>query len=92
MKIKQEEVGRVCRLILEKLKEKKMLIFKANEKVVYEALVETFSKNLREEEAIDQEARKILEENSQASEQGLDRQKMFLMIKRKLAKDRGFVL
>ena len=92
MKIKQEEVQRVCRLILEKLKEKKMITFKASEKKVYDVLVETFLKNLEEEKSIDTKARAILEENTQISDQDVDRQKMFLMIKRKLAKDRGFVL
>lgn len=92
MKIKQEEVQRVCRLVLEKLKEKKMITFKATEKKVHDVLTATFLKNLEEEQTIDEEARRILEENMQFTQQDLDRQKMFLMIKRKLAKDRGFVL
>ena len=92
MKIRQEQVERVCRLVLEGLKQKKMIIFKAPEAKVYQKLVDTFQANLREEEHIDEEAKRILEERLENSDPNLDRQKMFLMIKRKLAQDKGFVL
>lgn len=92
MKIKQEEVQRVCRLVLEKLKEKKLIMLKSKENTVYEALVATFIKNLHEEEVLDRKAEEILEENTPEDQPGFDRQKMFLMIKRKLAKEKGFVL
>ena len=89
MKIKQEEVHRICRLILERLKEKKLIILKTAEEKVYQALVSTFIKNLQEEEDIEEKARKILEESSQ---EGIDSHKMLLMIKRKIAKERNFIL
>ncbi len=93
MKIKQEQIERVCRLVLEHLKEKKMVIFKAPEPQVYQKLVNTFVKNIQQEDAIDEEAKRILEETlANASDDSLDRQKMFLMIKRKIAKERGFIL
>ena len=94
MKVKQEQIDRVCRLILEHLKEKKLVTLKVPEAEVYKKLAQAFSKNVLEEDQIDQEAKRILEETLQAtSEEGmLDRQKMFLLIKRKLAKDRGFIL
>lgn len=93
MKIKQEQVEKVCRLILEHLKEKKMIMLKVPESQVYQKLVQVFTNNLKQEEAIDQQAKRILEETLEQSNQDqLDRQKMFLMIKRKLAKDKGFIL
>ncbi len=78
-------------MILGKLEEKKLVVLKAPEEKIHQALVQTFFANLEEEERLHQEAERILEENIKESE-GLDRQKMFLMIKRKLAKDRGFIL
>ncbi len=92
MRIKQEQVDRACRLILESLKQKKIITFKTPEAKVYQKLVEIFNANLKEEELIDEEAKKILEASLQDSDPTLDRQKMFLMIKRKLAKDKGFIL
>ena len=92
MKIKQEQVERCCRLILEHLKEKKMITLKVPEGQVYQKLVDTFLKNLKQEEQIDVDAKALLEKTLENSSQDLDRQKMFLMIKRKLAKDRGFIL
>jgi hypothetical protein len=91
MKIKQEVVHRVCRMILEKLKEKKLIKLKVSEDKVYEALVETFSSNLQEEADIDAKAQEIFESNI-GSDETVDRHKMLLMIKRKIAKDRGFIL
>jgi hypothetical protein len=91
MKIKQEQVHQVCRMILGKLEEKKLAVLKAPEEKIHQALVQTILSNLQEEARLHQEAERILEENIKESE-GLDRQKMFLMIKRKLAKDRGFIL
>lgn len=92
MKLKQEQIEKACRLILEHLKEKKLIILKAPELQVYQKLVHTFTHNIQQEEAIDQEAKKILETTLEQSSQELDRQKLFLMIKRKLAKDKGFIL
>ena len=92
MKIRQEQVERVCRLVLEGLKQKKLITFKVPEMKVYEKLVHTFQANLKEEEHIDEEAKGILEERLENSDPNLDRQKMFLLIKRKLAQDKGFIL
>lgn len=93
MKIKQDQVERVCRLVLEHLKEKKMISFKVPENQVYQKLVHVFLKNLHDEDGIDEEAKRILEETLQeSSDEMLDRQKMFLMIKRKIAKDKGFII
>lgn len=92
MKIKQEQVERCCRLILEHLKEKKLIILKAPENKVYQKLVDTFLKNVKEEEQLEEQARALLEKTLESSSEDLDRQKMFLLIKRKLAKDRGFIL
>jgi len=78
-------------MILAKLEEKKLVVLKAPSEKIHQGLVETFLKNLQQEEEIDRQAEQILEENIGGSE-GLDRQKMFLMIKRKIAKDRGFIL
>ena len=59
---------------------------------MYQKLLETFQVNLKEEERIDEEAKGILEERLENADPSLDRQKMFLMIKRKLAQDKGFIL
>jgi len=91
MKLKQEEVQRVCRLVLERLKEKQLVVLKEAEDVVYKAMLQAFMKNLQDEEAIDVAAQKILEQNLEANPD-VDQYKMLLLIKRKIAKDKGFVL
>ena len=92
MKIKQDQVEKVCRMALEGLKEKKMIKLKAPERVVFDAMVSTVLKNFDEENQIDQKAHELLEETLSTLPEDVDRQKMYMLIKRKLAKDRGFVL
>jgi hypothetical protein len=59
----------------------------AVESRVYDAL----RKNFQEEEAIEREADRVLEANKRQSV-GMDQRTLFLKIKEKIARDRGFVL
>jgi len=57
------------------------------EKRIFEAL----KKNFQEELAIEREAERILEENKRQSS-GMDQRTLFMKIKEKVARERGFVL
>ncbi|MBI4041640.1 MAG: DUF507 family protein [Deltaproteobacteria bacterium] len=92
MKIKQDQVEKVCQFLVQALQEKKLIKFKASEREVFETLVKAFIANLAEEEEIDLKAKEVLEQTMENTPENIDRQKMFLMIKRKLAKERGFIL
>jgi hypothetical protein len=59
----------------------------AVESRVYDAL----RKNFQEEEAIEREAERVLDANKRQSV-GMDQRTLFLKIKEKIARDRGFVL
>ena len=54
-------------------------------------MIEVIAKNFAEEEAIEEEARKMLASVAQAS-RDMDPYKMFLLAKQKLAAKKGFIL
>lgn len=93
MKLSREQVEKLVRVSLERLKEKGLIEFKADEKKVYERMVEIFLADLKKEEDLDREVEALLRSHSGAVDsQKVDYRKMFSMIKNKLARERGIVL
>ncbi|MEE9613751.1 MAG: DUF507 family protein [Thermodesulfobacteriota bacterium] len=93
MRLTREQVEKACGLILERLKEKKLIVFKADEGKVLERMVEVFLEDLRAEDRLDKEIEAILSSHSNAiDDQRLDYRRMFNMIKGKLARERGLTL
>ena len=93
MRLSKAQVEAVSRLILERLKEKGLIVFKADEEVVLKRMVEIFMADLKAEDELDREVENILSAHSSTIDsQRLDYRKMFNMIKSKLARERGIVL
>ncbi len=91
MKVKPEQLERFAVLLLKNYHDKDVIIPKADEAALKKMIVEIITKNLAEEDAIDEEARKMLAVHTQGS-RDVDPYKMFLLAKQKLAAKRGFVL
>jgi len=93
MKLSREQVEKLVRASIERLKEKELIEFKADEKKVYERMVEIFVADLKAEDDLDKEVEALLKSHSGAMDsQRVDYRKMFSMIKNKLARERGIVL
>lgn len=56
------------------------------------AIVTTLRKNLDQEQSLDADAKALLEAHLKQAPPGIDRQRLFLMIKKKLADERGIPL
>jgi hypothetical protein len=67
------------------------MVSKAPETSIKQKVVEVVTKNFAEEEAIEEEARKMLASVAPAS-RDMDPFKMFLLAKQKLAAKKGFIL
>jgi len=91
MKIKPEQLERFAVLLLKNYRDKDVINAKADEGVLKKAIVEIITKNFAEEDAIEEEARKVLAAHTQGS-RDVDPYKMFLLAKQKLAAKRGFIL
>jgi hypothetical protein len=93
MKLSKEQAEKITALILAKLKERDLIIFKADEEMVLKKMQDVFIADLKAEDSLDREVEHILSTHAAAIDsQRLDYRKMFNMIKTKLARERGIVL
>ena len=94
MKVKAEQIERLVDQLLKAYHSKELIVLKAKEAQVQAKIKNTLAQNFHEEETIEEEARQMLATHAgQVREAGeMDHYKMFLLIKRKLAQKRGFIL
>ncbi|MBI5643454.1 MAG: DUF507 family protein [Deltaproteobacteria bacterium] len=91
MKLTKEQVEKISESILARLKDKDLIVFKADERRVLEKINEAILADLRAEDTLDKEVEEILKTHG-AGAQKLDYRKMFNMVKGKLARERGIIL
>ena len=93
MKLSIEQVDKISRIVVDKLKDKGLIVFKSPEDKVLEKTREIIIGNLRAEDDLDREVESILQTHTGAIDnQKIDYRKMFGMIKNKLARERGIIL
>ncbi len=93
MKLTIEQVDKISRIVVERLKEKDLVVFKAPENKVLERMHEIIMRDLKAEDDLDREVEEILKTHTGSMDnQKIDYRKMFSMIKGKLARERGIVL
>lgn len=91
MKLKQDQLGKLSRLLLESYHAQELFKPNRDEKAILVKIEGVISQNFAEEEAIEEEARKMLASHTQAT-RDMDHFKMFLIAKQKLAAKKGFIL
>ncbi|MEI6093046.1 MAG: DUF507 family protein [bacterium] len=93
MKLNTSQTQHICEKILRDLKDKNIIIFKAEEGAVLKRMIQELEKNLKEEETIELEAKKLLEvHKTELSSAGMNQAKFFGMLKKEIAKKKGFIL
>lgn len=92
MRLSETQVRNICQKILQVLKTEHLIQFKSGEPEVLEKMTEIFIKDLRVEDDINKEAEKLLQQYTAKMGTGIDREKMFQMIKKQLIKDRKVVV
>ena len=92
MRLTNIQVERMVRRVLHDLQERKLLIFKTKEDAVVATAVKAVLASMDREKDLDSEARMMVEKLEKQNAEPFDRHKMFLLIKKKLAKDRGIIL
>jgi hypothetical protein len=91
MKIKPEQLERLASLLIVKYRAKDLLITKATDAEIKTKIIGIVHQNFAEEEAIEEEARKMLASYARVAKD-MDPYKMFLLAKQKLAAKKGFIL
>jgi hypothetical protein len=92
MKISDKQMQRMAKLIIEELKAEKFIQFKSNEQAVLSRAVAIIKKNYNDEKALDQEVNDMMDDLEQQHAGEFQRYKMFPMLKKKIAEQKGFVL
>ncbi len=91
MKIKPDQLDRLAKTLLAAYQAKDLMIARSQESEIKSKIVEVINQNFAEEEAIEEEARKMLFTYARVSKD-MDPYKMFLLAKQKLAAKKGFIL
>jgi hypothetical protein len=89
--MKPEQIEKLAELLIQELLRAKLTVLKADKQAAESKIKDIIAKNFAEEQQIENEARQLLAANRGAVPE-LDEHKMFLLIKQKLARQKGFVL
>jgi hypothetical protein len=91
MKVRPEELERFATQLVKSYRDKELIGTQSDDHVLKSKIVDIITENFAEEEAIEQETRKILASHTRGA-RDLDAYKMFVLAKQKLAAKRGFIL
>lgn len=92
MKLSGIEIERMVRRVFDQLKSQNIMQFKESEDKAFRRAVELVQEEFDEEAKLDLEVNKMIEELERQNPNGFERYKMFPLLKRKLAKQKGIIL
>lgn len=92
MKITEEEIQRICMRVLATWKDKKLAEIKQPDGQILAFLQGTILNNLHAEDELNKDVEVMLKKYEAQISAGMDRRKLFQMIKTQLAKERKIVL
>lgn len=78
--------------VFEQWKKQNVIIFKEDEKKVFQRALEVIKENYQEEADLEQEVIKMIDQLERTNPGEFQRYKMFPILKQKLAKERKFIL
>jgi hypothetical protein len=91
MKIKREQLDRLATMLLAAYRAKDLISAGSQEPEINAKIMEIINQNFAEEEALEEEARRMLSTYAKVAKD-MDPYKMFLLAKQKLAAKKGFIL
>lgn len=93
MRLSQHQVEKVSEMVLERLVKHGVLPSVARTEAILSRIRMTISEDFRAEDTLDEEVRKILQAHRKEIDSGkVDYAKMFQMVKKRLAEERGIIL
>lgn len=82
----------MAREMIEAMKAQKCIEFKAKEEKVIERIAEVIRADFEREAQLDQEVNKMMDDLERQNPGGFQRYKMFPLLKKRLAKEKGIIL
>lgn len=92
MKVSEKQMKRMAEAILKGLKEQKVITFKEKEEIVCERALNFIKGDFIREQELDREVNRMMDDLERQNPGEFQRYKMFPMLKRRLAKEKGIVL
>ena len=92
MKISDKQIQRMAQAILKGLKEQQVITFKEKEDVVAERAAAIIRADFAREQELDREVNRMMDDLERQTPEGFQRYKMFPMLKKRLAKEKGIIL
>lgn len=92
MRMRPDQIELLANYLAHHWSKEKLATFPKGEAVAIKRIMELIIGNFEEEDRINEEASRLLEQNKRKFGQGLDEDRAFSMIRKQLAKERGFVL
>ncbi|HEX4924867.1 MAG TPA: DUF507 family protein [Bdellovibrionales bacterium] len=92
MRLTSVQIERMVRRVFEELKSQNIVKFKEPEDKVFKRAIELCENEFKAEAELDREVNRMLDDLERQNPNGFQRSKMFGMIKRRLAKEKGFIL
>jgi hypothetical protein len=93
MKLSKERIAHIAESLAQRLTQQKMVALTGSHQALVETLGHAIMEELSAEDKLNAEVRTLMKKYEAEIEKGqVDYQKMFLMVKKQLAKDRGVIL
>jgi hypothetical protein len=92
MKLTQNHIESLVRRVVLELEKKKLVTFNKSKEAILHRGKELINADFEKEAALEQEVIRMLDDIEKQQGDNFERHKMFLMLKRKVAEERGFVL
>ena len=92
MRLTETQIHRLAERLLTSLTENRQAVLKASRDKIEESIREVLRENFAAEQELEREARNLVDIHSRQAPPDLDRQKLFQMIKKRLAEEKGFPL
>lgn len=94
MRLKEEIIKKIATRVVARLKEKNVATFRVPDSKLVEKVIAVITADMVNEEKLDEDARKMMDQYRKQMQQtgAMDERKLFLMIKKQLAKERKIIL
>lgn len=92
MKISDKQMQRMAKAILNGLKEQKVIVFKEKEEIVQERATSLIRGDFEREAQLDKEVNRMMDDLEKQNPGEFQRYKMFPLLKKRLAKEKGIIL
>lgn len=92
MKVSENQMKRMADAIINSLKEQKVVEFKESEEAVRDRAISIIRADIAREADLDRQVHKMMDDLERQNPGGFERYKMFPLLKRRLAKEKGIIL